>query len=349
MINISKNYKSVRNHTEYLCSFLELEDFTPQSAAFASPPKWHIAHTTWFFEQMILLKYDKNYTVYNKEFSYLFNSYYNTIGKRIARHERGLLTRPSVKEVLDYRKYVDEKMLSLLSKEIKEVNTLTILGLNHEQQHQELLLTDLKYTFSKNPLYPVYKNENYVNDTNSDEGWLKIKEGIYEIGHNSDTFCFDNELGKHRVFLEPFKISKSLVTNKEYLEFVKDNGYKNSKYWLDDGWHWLQENKISKPLYWEHINDVWYQYTLSGLIKLDDNAIACHLSFYEASAFAFWKGMRLPTEFEWETAANNLNWGQRWEWTNSAYLPYPNFQISDGAVGEYNGKFSSSKSNNLER
>lgn len=339
MINIIKNYKSVRNHTEYLCSFLELEDFTPQSAAFASPPKWHIAHTTWFFEQMILLKYDKNYTVYNKEFSYLFNSYYNTIGKRIARHERGLLTRPSVKEVLDYRKYVDKKMLSLLSKEFKEVNTLTILGLNHEQQHQELLLTDLKYTFSKNPLYPVYKNENYVNDTNSDEGWLEIKEGIYEIGHNSDIFCFDNELGKHRVFLEPFKISKNLVTNKEYLEFVKDNGYKNSKYWLDDGWHWLQENKISKPLYWEHINDVWYQYTLSGLIKLDDNAIACHLSFYEASAFAFWKGMRLPTEFEWETAANNLNWGQRWEWTNSAYLPYPNFKISDGAVGEYNGKF----------
>ena len=339
MINIIKDYKRIRNHTEYLYSFLEIEDFTPQSAAFASPPKWHIAHTTWFFEQMILLKYDKNYTVYNEEFSYLFNSYYNTIGKRIARHERGLLTRPSVKKVLEYRKYVDEKMLSLLSKEINEVNSLTILGLNHEQQHQELLLTDLKYTFSKNPLHPVYKNDNYVNDTNSEEGWLEIKEGIYEIGHNSDTFCFDNELGKHRVFLEPFKISKSLVTNKQYLEFIKDGGYKNAKYWLDDGWHWLQENKISQPLYWEHINDVWYHYTLSGLIKLDHNAIACHLSFYEASAFAFWKGMRLPTEFEWETAAKNLNWGQRWEWTNSAYLPYPNFKISDGAVGEYNGKF----------
>ena len=339
MINIIKDYKSIRNHTEYLCSFLEIEDFTPQSAVFASPPKWHIAHTTWFFEQMILLEYDENYTVFNKDFSYLFNSYYNTIGKRIARHERGLLTRPSVKKVLNYRKYVDEKMLSLLSKDIKEVNTLTILGLNHEQQHQELLLTDLKYTFSKNPLYPVYKNDNYVNDTNSDEGWLEIKEGIYEIGHNSDTFCFDNELGKHRVFLEAFKISKALVTNKEYLEFIKDGGYEKPKYWLDDGWHWLQENRITHPLYWEKLNNEWYQYTLSGLIKLDDNAIACHLSFYEASAFAFWKGMRLPTEFEWETATNNLNWGQRWEWTNSAYLPYPNFKISDGAVGEYNGKF----------
>ncbi|EAQ41780.1 ergothioneine biosynthesis protein EgtB [Polaribacter sp. MED152] len=339
MINIIENYKRVRNHTEYLCSFLEIEDFTPQSAAFASPPKWHIAHTTWFFEQMILLKYDEDYSLFNKDFSYLFNSYYNTIGKRIARHERGLLTRPSVKEVLNYRKYVDEKMLTLLTKEIKEVNTLTTLGLHHEQQHQELFLSDLKYTFSRNPLNLVYRKENYVSGLNSEDGWLAVESGIYEIGHQNSDFCFDNELGKHRVFLEPFKISKALVTNKEYLEFIKDGGYEKAKYWLDDGWHWLQENTITHPLYWEKLNNEWYQYSLSGLIKLEDNDIACHISYYEAAAFAFWKGMRLPTEFEWEIAAKNLKWGQRWEWTNSAYLPYPNFKISDGAVGEYNGKF----------
>tara|TARA_R110002049_G_scaffold24588_17_gene87034 strand:- start:2503 stop:3651 length:1149 start_codon:yes stop_codon:yes gene_type:complete len=340
MKTIITSYKDIRDNTEALCKPLNLEDFTPQSAAFASPPKWHIAHTTWFFEEMILKKYSKDYVVFNSEFSFLFNSYYNTIGKRIKRHERGLITRPSIEEVFEYRKYVDKFMLALLEENKEDsVKDLTILGLNHEQQHQELLITDLKYTFSKNPINPIYQQENFVNQQNDCSGWLNFEEGIYKIGSDGEEFCFDNELGKHRVFLEPFSISKSLVTNREYIEFINSDGYNNPKFWLDDGWSWIQENRIQFPLYWEYINEEWYQYTLSGLEKINENDILSHVSFYEANAFAFWKEMRLPTEFEWEIASSQFSWGKRWEWTNSAYLPYPNFKIKEGAVGEYNGKF----------
>ncbi len=339
MVNIIQNYKEIRKQTEHLCSFLNIEDFTPQSANFASPPKWHIAHTTWFFEEMILKIHFKDYKVFNSNFSFLFNSYYNTIGKRIQRNERGLLTRPSVETIFEYRKYVDENMIPLLKEDNETAKKLTILGLNHEQQHQELLITDLKYTFSKNPIYPIYKPKNFIDCKNTDHGFLKINEGIYTIGHQTEEFCFDNELKDHRVFLESFEISKALVTNKEYIEFIEDDGYKKALNWLDDGWHWVQQNSINHPLYWVLIDNKWHQYTLSGLQKIDPDAILSHVSFYEAAAFAFWKGMRLPTEFEWEIAAQKLNWGKRWEWTNSAYLPYPNFKIKKGAVGEYNGKF----------
>ena len=340
MDTILKHYQETRNHTKSLCKPLKTEDYTPQSVPFASPPKWHIAHTTWFFEEMILKSFYPNYTVFDSEYSYLFNSYYNSIGKRIERHNRGLITRPSSDVIFKYRAYVDKHMAQLLDTTTDpEVRKLTVLGINHEQQHQELLLTDLKYTFSLNPIHPKYTETNLVENTNSDSGWLSIAEGVYEIGHKSDAFAFDNELGLHKVYLQPYSINKALVTNQEYIEFIEAKGYQTAKYWLDEGWYWIQDNAIDKPLYWVKIDTTWHHYTLSGLKPVNPEAILTHISYYEAAAFAFWKGMRLPTEFEWEIASENLNWGQRWEWTNSAYLPYPNFKIAKGAVGEYNGKF----------
>ena len=300
-----------------------------------------MAHTTWFFEELILSKYLDNYPVFNKEYSFLFNSYYNNIGERVARNQRGMLTRPSVEDVYKYRAYVDEHIAILLSAtSLMEVKKLIILGINHEQQHQELLLTDLKYTLSLNPIFPVYDaTTNLVSDCNETTGWLKLSEGIYSIGHNSKGFSFDNELSKHKVYLNDFDISKSLITNGEFLEFIEDGGYENFNFWLDDGWSWVLNENITKPLYWHKIDGKWFYFTLAGLQPIDANAVLSHVSYYEANAFAMWKGCRLPTEFEWEVASEKMDWGKRWEWTNSAYLPYPGFKIDKGAVGEYNGKF----------
>lgn len=340
MNNLLAYYQKVRKHSELLCKPLQTEDYTPQSVIFASPPKWHLAHTTWFFEEMILKNYLPEYKIYNKSFSFLFNSYYNSIGQRIERGQRGLITRPSVDEVYSYRSYVDEHITKVLSQDIPEkVTELLTLGINHEQQHQELLLTDLKYTLSKNPTYPKYISESKVTSTNKEEGWLSVQEGVYTIGNTNEAFCFDNELGQHRVFLEPYQISKALVTNGEFIEFIEENGYSTPNFWLDEGWSWVNENNIQNPLYWHKTEGGWYHYTLAGLEKVNPDAILSHISFYEATAFAAFKGLRLPTEFEWEIASEQLNWGERWEWTNSAYLPYPHFKIQEGAVGEYNGKF----------
>lgn len=342
MMNLLEFYKKVRAHSLHLCNPLQIEDYIPQVAEHTSPPKWHLAHTTWFFEEMILKKYVSDYTEFNSQYNFLFNSYYQTVGERAIRNQRGVMTRPLVAEVKEYRDYVDKKMSLLLLKEVEShVADLIILGLNHEQQHQELLITDLKYTFSHNPIYPIYKEGfSLVNDENKgQQKWISITEGIYEIGHQGDEFCFDNELGKHNVYLNDFEISNHLVTNKEYLEFIEAGGYSNFNYWLDEAWYWLQENEIESPLYWEKMNNEWYYYTLNGLQKVNPNAIVTHISFYEAQAFATWKGLRLPTEFEWETASDLISWGQRWEWTYSAYLPYPKFSVAAGAVGEYNGKF----------
>ena len=337
---LTQRYIETRQRTESLCKPLEIEDYTPQSAIFSSPPKWHIAHVTWFFEEMILKKHVADYKVFNPDFGFLFNSYYNSIGERIERQNRGLLTRPKIEYVYEFRAYVDKAMIKLLNAtDDAAIISLTILGINHEQQHQELLVTDLKYTLSLNPLYPKLTESNHVNHFNDSVDWLHIDEGIYEIGHKSEDFCFDNELGAHRVFLEPFKISSGLVTYGDFIEFIDNDGYKKPEYWLDEGWFWINENRIKHPLYWKNKESQWFHYTLSGLEHIDKNAILTHISFYEASAFAQWKGYRLPTEFEWEVASNRFRWGSHWEWTNSAYLPYPKFETAKGAVGEYNGKF----------
>lgn len=335
-----KEYLKTRKHTEALCAPLTIEDYTPQSAIFASPPKWHLAHVTWFIEEMILKKEIEGYQVFDPEFSFLFNSYYNSLGQRIARDQRGLMTRPSVERVYAYRKYVDEHMQAVLEKGCSDRATeLTILAINHEQQHQELLITDLKYTFSHNPIHPKYSDQAKIADHNTDNGWHKVEAGLYPIGHQGDGFHFDNELGQHQVYLEEFQIAKHLVTNGDYIKFIEDGGYEKAGLWLDEGWAWVNANKITRPLYWHQKDGEWLHYTLGGMLPIDQDAILSHISFYEAAAYAMWSGHRLPTEFEWETAADSFNWGKRWEWTYSAYLPYPRFSIQPGAVGEYNGKF----------
>ena len=340
-MGLIEKYLQVRKDTEDFCAPLSIEDYIPQIADFASPVKWQIAHTTWFFEEFILSKYLKGYQAFHPQFSFLFNSYYNNVGERTVRSNRGAITRPSVEEVFKYRAYVDKHVVELLQNEIsKEIEAVLLVGINHEQQHQELIKTDLKYNFGSNPIYPVYKDGfDLVSDKNIETGFVKIEEGIYEIGHKEDSFCYDNELDVHKTYIQPFEISKALVTNKEYIEFIEAGGYQDFNLWLDEGWHWVNNNKVQSPLYWEKIDGVWHHYTFGGLKTVDLDAILCHISFYEAQAFATWKGMRLPTEFEWEVASSKFDWGKRWEWTNSAYLPYPNFKIAEGALGEYNGKF----------
>lgn len=340
-MSLLQTFQETRQYTEEICAPLETEDYVPQLAVFASPPKWHLAHTTWFFETMILEKFDPTYKVFDTKFSFLFNSYYNTIGDRTLRHQRGHLSRPTVKEIYAYRRYVDHAMGKFLDKNIdSKVHDLIVLGIQHEQQHQELLWTDLKYTFGNNPIHPVYKSDYDDLKTELNEtGFVTMKSHKYQIGHAGTHFHFDNETKQHEVYLDSFEVAKALVSNEDYLEFIEDGGYQQFQYWLDEGWSWLQENSIKAPLYWKKIGGLWYQYSLSGLKPIEPKYAVTHISFYEANAFANWKGMRLPTEFEWEAAADQFQWGERWEWTNSAYLPYPGFKTSEGAVGEYNGKF----------
>jgi ergothioneine biosynthesis protein EgtB len=357
-------YSSVRSYTEKLCGPLEIEDYIPQPIVDVSPPKWNIAHTTWFFEEMILKKFVPGYKVFDEQFGFLFNSYYNSIGDRTARDHRGAISRPTVKRVFEYRKYVDEKMLEFLSglsdssvvakpettehaerhgkdTEDRTIRDLVILGLNHEQQHQELFLTDLKYTFSLNPLFPVYRESfSPVDNSESASGeFVAVAAVDHDIGFDGEGFCFDNELARHRVFLNAFEIRNTLVTNREYIEFIDDGAYTDFRLWHSEGWDWVNQNRVASPLYWHRRDGKWMNYTLGGLKPVVLDAPVCHVSFYEAAAFAEWKGMRLPTEFEWEAASDKFDWGLRWEWTNSAYLPYPGFTKPGGAVGEYNGKF----------
>ncbi|MCT4580374.1 MAG: ergothioneine biosynthesis protein EgtB [Flavobacteriales bacterium] len=341
-MNLIKQYQEIRKYTELLCKPLKPEDYVVQVVEFASPAKWHLAHTTWFFETFILAPYLKDYQVYNIDFPYLFNSYYNNAGDRVLRANRGNLSRPTVDEVYTYRKHVDEAMQLFLKEEVAaEIEQLITLGLNHEQQHQELLLTDIKYMFGQNPLFPVYDTNTLLLDheLNETSGQIKIAEGIYEIGYKGSDFCYDNELGVHKVFLHEFEIAQQLVTNGEYIEFIEAGGYTDFNLWLDEGWSWVQKNKIEAPLYWHKVKGDWCSYTLKGFEQINPQHILKHISFYEAMAFAEWKRMRLPTEFEWEVAAKQFNWGKRWEWTNSAYLPYPKYKKAEGAIGEYNGKF----------
>jgi len=335
-------YSEVRAKTVELCQPLEIEDYIPQPVIDVSPPKWNIAHTTWFFEEMILKKHAADYAEFDPHFGFLFNSYYNSIGERTKRDNRGDLSRPTVKKVFEYREYVDAKMSALLETDLsEELKELIILGLNHEQQHQELFITDLKFTLSCNPLYPVYKQDFALTEIGEIESnkFIEINEGIYEIGFSGEGFHFDNELGRHKVFLHDFEIQENLITNAEFLEFIEDGGYENHLLWHSEGFDWVNENRVNSPLYWNKTDDEWNHFTLSGLRKLNPKNPVCHVSFFEAAAFAEWKNLRLPTEFEWEIASTKFDWGVRWEWTNSAYLPYPNLTKPAGAVGEYNGKF----------
>ena len=340
--NLAAFYDYVRQYTEEICVPLEIEDYIPQPVEDVSPPKWNVAHTTWFFEEMILKKFAPDYKVYDENFSFLFNSYYNSVGDRTLRDHRGDLSRPTVREVFAYRKYVDEKMREFLSGDVSdEISELVILGLNHEQQHQELLITDLKYTFSCNPLNPVYRDDFAPVEKGEIEtaGFAAIEAGNYEIGFQGDGFHFDNELGRHTVYLEDFSIAENPVSNREFAEFIADGGYQNHLLWHAEGLDWVRNNQVNAPLYWQKRDGAWLNYTLAGLREVNPHAPVCHVSFYEAAAFAEWKKMRLPTEFEWEIAADKFDWGLRWEWTNSAYLPYPRFRKAEGALGEYNGKF----------
>ena len=343
MPSVFTNYQKIRSETEELCQPLEIEDYIPQPAEFVSPPKWHLAHTTWFFEEFILKKYKNEYRVFHPKYSFLFNSYYNHVGSRSSRSNRGIITRPVVSEIYDYRKYVDQHMRELLNSEnfTNEIKQLVIIGLNHEQQHQELLITDLKYTLSLNPLYPIYQQGySLVKDIVTDNKMIPIEAGLYRIGaEHSESFAFDNEFNPHDVFINDFSISSRLVSNGEYLDFVEDGGYEDFRFWHDEGYAWISENEIRKPLYWHKVEGSWYQYSLEGLVPLNPDHELGHISFYEAAAFAHWRGCRLPTEAEWEVASAKFKWGTRWEWTQSAYLPYPGYEIADGALGEYNGKF----------
>lgn len=329
-----------RKDSEALCAPLETEDYVVQPHPNVSPPKWHLAHTTWFLEQFILVKYAKNYREFHPDFGFLFNSYYNNMGARTLRQNRGFMTRPTVSKIYEYRNHVTDAIVNMLDKHpVDEALNLVEIGINHEQQHQELLAYDIKYILGTQPTFPVLGEIFKLKEATQAQEWLSVSKGIYDIGYQGDDFCFDNELPVHKVYLESFEISNKLTTNNDYKEFIDDGGYENFNLWHDEGWHYIQNNQIKQPLYWHFIDGEWYHYHFNGLEKLNPKFPVSHISMYEAYAFAAWKGMRLPTEFEWEVAASQFNWGQLWEWTNAAYQPYPGFTEAEGALGEYNGKF----------
>lgn len=340
-MNLLDAYQKTRKASRDMCLPLITEDYIPQPIEYASPPKWSLGHTNWFFEEFILKHHMDGYEPFHPMYNFLFNSYYEGAGNRTRRDSRGHLSRPSVDEVYGYRRHVDNQMKELLSKKISsELQGLVTLGINHEQQHQELFYTDIKYTFSLNPLFPAYGDRAYCEEGVSGEGnFISMPGGLYETGYAGNGFSFDNELPMHKTFIQPFEICHSLVHNGSYLEFMEDGGYKNHEHWHEEGWKWLNTNVIDHPLYWHRHSGRWFQYTLAGLREVNPKHPVSHITYYEASAFAAWKGMRLPTEFEWEAASEKFSWGHRWEWTESAYLPYPGFKKAEGTVGEYNGKF----------
>jgi ergothioneine biosynthesis protein EgtB len=334
-------FSETRIKTEEICKPLKTEDYVVQPVVDVSPPKWHLGHTTWFFEEFVLKPHFKGYKLFHKDFAFVFNSYYESIGEKVIRTNRGNLSRPTVQEIFEYREYIDDSMQQFLKSEIKdELLEVIEIGIHHEKQHQELLLTDIKYILGHNPLFPVYhKDFSELHIENITKEWIKIEEGLYQIGHSGNEFCYDNELEKHQVYLQGFEISNKLVTNAEYIEFMVDGGYNNVLLWHAEAWDWLRDNDISSPEYWHNIKGQWHRFGLNGLSPVIPDEPLSHISYYEAFAFAQWKNMRLSTEFEWEVANNQFDWGQCWEWTESAYLPYPGYKKAEGAIGEYNGKF----------
>ncbi len=343
--HLLNKYKSTRSYTEKIFKPLAIEDYVTQATLDVSPPKWSLGHTSWFFETFVLLAFQKGYRVYNEQYAFLFNSYYNNAGDRILRHKRGDLTRPTVAEVYAYRKHIDQAMIEFLSQKIaNEADWMELveLGLQHEQQHQELFWTDLKFTLGLNPISPKYADALPFDDgftSSKPLGLISVDEGIYEIGYEGDGFCYDHELGRHKVYLQAYQIADRCITNGEFMDFMDDGGYQDFNLWHDEGWKWVNEQQLTAPIYWQKKDGVWMHYTLTGLKPIQADELLKHISYYEAFAFAQWKGMRLPTEFEWEAAHKKFEWGRRWEHTSSAYLAYPDYHKADGAVGEYNGKF----------
>lgn len=341
-----ERFLSVRKNTESLAAPLIPEDMVVQSMPDVSPTKWHLAHTTWFFETFILQNFDPDYKVFDAAYNYLFNSYYNAVGERHPRPKRGMLTRPPLADVMNYRNHVTEAMANLAEcQQTPEIFKLLELGCHHEQQHQELLLTDIKHVLFQNPLKPAYHEFKPANRKKAPAlSWQSIAEGVYEIGFSGAGFHFDCEGPRHKTYLNGCQLANRPVTNREFLEFIKDKGYQTPELWLSDGWADITEHGTTGPLYWANLEDGWHEFTFYGGRPLEQEAPVCHLSYYEADAFARWAGARLPTEAELEVMAvenGQTKAGEVWEWSSSAYAPYPGFKPASGAVGEYNGKFMS--------
>ncbi len=368
--DLGRRYSAVRRRTADLCSNLSPEDHMVQSTLEASPVKWHLAHSAWFFETFLLTPHLRGYVPLDGQYRSLFNSYYNAVGDRPARDTRGAMSRPSLEEVMAYRAHVDAAMRELLECELSsEVRSVVELGLNHEQQHQELIVTDAKHALWSNPLQPAFiasmpRQTSEVQPLR----WIAFQEGVYEIGNSGDSFAFDNESPRHKVFIQPFELASRLVTNGEFLGFIHDGGYSRPELWLSDGWEAARSAAWNAPLYWEKRDQDWWHFTCSGMRRVDLSEPVCHVSFYEAEAYARWAGARLPREAEWELAAASLPvmgnlleseefhpaaarhdaphddgiqqlFGDCWEWTQSAYSAYPGYRPAGGALGEYNAKF----------
>ena len=364
-------FHRVRNFTTGLCANLEPEDLVVQSMPDVSPTKWHLAHTTWFFETFILKKFVPGYRPEVPQYAYLFNSYYNAAGDMHRRDLRGLISRPTVKEAQRYRSSIDSHIDDLLSnaaeKLLDEIEPILILGIHHEQQHQELLVTDIKHVFAQNPLYPVFREQKIgiVPTQTTPMNFLDFEEKTVEVGHDGRGFAYDNESPRHRALIPAFSLASRPVTNGEYIAFINDNGYGRAELWLSLGWMTVNEQHWQSPLYWVKRDGKWWNFTLSGFRSVDENEPVTHVSYFEADAYANWAGARLPTEFEWERAAAKIDvegnfveseifhprptlasaedlhqmFGDVWEWTRSAYAPYPGYRAAPGALGEYNGKF----------
>lgn len=374
-LSAAEHYRRVRETSEWTTKDLSPEDCMVQSMPDASPVKWHLAHTTWFFETFVLTPHAAGYRPINPDFRTLFNSYYNAVGDRPVRASRGTLSRPSLDEVRVYRAHVDEAMARLLDVGDPEIVKLATLGLHHEQQHQELMVTDVKHGLWTNPLRPVFRNGRTAEDGCATQAsavrWLEFSAGTREIGFGGDGFCFDNELPRHRTYVQDFQLASRLVTNRDYLEFMEDGGYSRPELWLSEGWDTARTQGWQSPLYWEKKDGAWWSFTCAGMRPLSDQMgqPVVHVSHFEADAYARWAGARLPTEAEWETAAGGIivsgnfleegnfhpqpaslsakgeflsqMFGDCWEWTGSAYLGYPGYKPEAGALGEYNGKFMS--------
>ena len=370
---LALRYRAVRSLSDAISGPLSAEDCMVQSMPDVSPTRWHLAHTTWFFETF-LLRRNESYEVFDDQFQYLFNSYYNAVGKQFPRPQRGLISRPGLNEIREYRAYVDSQMESFLLRELDaSTQRIVNVGIHHEQQHQELMLTDIKHVLSCNPLLPAYHDNEFELPAETQLEWVPFSGGTRSIGHDQLTFCYDNELPVHAALLHDFQIASRPVTCGEYIQFIEDGGYNRPDHWLSMGWSTVNELGWDAPLYWLKKGGAWFVYTLAGLVPIDEAWPVCHVSYFEADAFARWSGARLPTEFEWEVAASEQPiegqfadhclatdravhptlparrnaapgcpqhlFGGVWEWTQSSYAPYPGYCPPDGALGEYNGKF----------